>query len=209
LPQEVAGAVTLSTPVSPHFQFRTFTFADIRHLIARADHDRFGVTSIGVPDPYSTDFARMWSSSAAAGEGAHALHWAACNCGDDQPVGYAGLNQIDVERRQAELRIWVGSGEARWRDAAEWSAAVLRFALACLRLRRVYAVQIARHALAGRVLASIGMRRDGLLRRRIHKEGLLEELVCWTIINEQCPPAAPAARQCQARGSEDFRGVSN
>lgn len=86
---------------------------------------------------------------------------------------------------------------------------MLRFALACLRLRRVYAVQIARHALAGRVLAAIGMRRDGLLRKRIHREGLLEELVCWTILNAQYPPAAPAARQFEARVGEGYRGVSN
>lgn len=50
---------------------------------------------------------------------------------------------------------------------------------------RVYALQLARHAVAGQMLSSIGMQRDGLLRKRIHRDGPFEDLICWTILKEK------------------------
>jgi len=157
--------------------------SDIGPLTALAGKHRVADTSIGVPHPYTTEFARMWiSSHSTAWEGRRALHWAALKSGDDRMVGYAGLNQIDSERGQAELRFWVGCGVERNSDAAEWSAAIVEFALTSLNLNRVYALQLARHPLAGRVLAAIGMQREGLVRKRIFKGGLMEDVVCWAIL---------------------------
>jgi hypothetical protein len=73
---------------------------------------------------------------------------AATKFGDLQLSGYAGLNQVDQERRQAELRIWVGSSDEHWSDAAEWSAAILQFVLSGRNMGRVYALQLARHPVA-------------------------------------------------------------
>jgi RimJ/RimL family protein N-acetyltransferase len=70
-------------------------------------------------------------------------------------------------------------------DAAEWSTAVVQFALTALNLNRIYALQLGRHPLAGRVLADIGMQREGIIRRRVYKEGLFEDIVCWAIVSER------------------------
>jgi RimJ/RimL family protein N-acetyltransferase len=129
------------------------------------------------------EFARMWiSSHSAAWEGRRALHWAVLKVGDDRMVGYAGLNNIDTERGQAELRFWVGCGVERKRDAVEWSAAIVGFALTDLDLYRIYALQLGRHPLAGHVLAAIGMQREGLVRKLIYKGDLVEHFVCWAIV---------------------------
>ena len=96
-------------------------------------------------------------------------------------MGYAGLNNIDTERGQAELRFWVGCGVERKSYAVEWSAAIVEFALIGLNMNRIYALQLGRHPLAARVLAAIGMQREGLVRKRIYKEGLVEDVVCWAI----------------------------
>lgn len=61
-----------------------------------------------------------------------------------------GLSKIDIERKQAELRFWVGCGAQRKEYATEWCAAVLQFASTRLDMARVYALQIARHPPAGR-----------------------------------------------------------
>jgi ribosomal-protein-alanine N-acetyltransferase len=170
---------TLSTR---RFQFRPFRLTDIGPLDSLAGRHRIADTSIGVPHPYTMEFARMWiSSHSAAWVGRRALHWAALKVGEDQIVGYAGLVEIDIERGQAELRFWVGCGVERKSDAVEWSAAIVKFALTGLNLNRIYALQLGRHPLAGRVLSAVGMRREGIVRKRIYRGGLVEDLVCWAI----------------------------
>jgi RimJ/RimL family protein N-acetyltransferase len=181
----VASREPQPTLTSQRFQFRPFTLTDVRTLVAIARGNHVGITSIGIPHPYSTEFARMWSSGAAASGKAASIHWAATKFGDLRLSGYAGLNQVDQERRQAELRIWVGGSDEHWCYAAEWSAAILQFALVVANMGRIYALQLARHPVAGQVLSSIGMQRDGLLRKRIHRNGPFEDVVCWTILKEE------------------------
>jgi len=181
----VASREPQPTLTSQRFQFRPFTLTDIGRLVAIAGQDQVGITSIGIPHPYTSEFARMWSSGPAAWGNPQTLHWAATKFGDAQLSGYAGLNQVDQERRQAELRIWVGSSGEHWSYAAEWSVAILQFALTKANFGRIYALQLARHPAAGQVLASIGMQRDGLLRKRMLREGPFEDVVCWTILKEE------------------------
>jgi ribosomal-protein-alanine N-acetyltransferase len=165
------------------FRFRPFAPADIAPLTALASKHRIADTTIGVPHPYTAEFARMWiSSHSKAWEARRALHWAALRIGEDQIVGYAGLHNIDLQRRQAELQFWVGCGVKRCENAAEWSQAIVEFALTELALNRVYALQVERYRLAARVLSTIGMQQEGLVRKRIHKGGLVEDIVCWAIL---------------------------
>lgn len=170
---------TLSTK---RFQLRPFVLTDIGPLAALAGQHRIADTTIGVPHPYTLEFARMWiCSHSAEWEVRRALHWAVLKNGDERFVGYAGLNHIDSEQKQAELRFWVGCGVERKSDAVEWSATIVDFALTNLNLFRIYALQLERHPLAGRVLAAIGMRHEGLVHRRIHQGDLVENVVCWAI----------------------------
>ena len=170
---------------SARFRFRAFAFSDIQQLAALASQHRIADSTVGVPHPYTAEFARMWIASHPVQWIHHrALHWAALEIGDidDKHIlGYAGLNRIDVEREQAELRFWVGCGARHKEYATEWCTAILKFALDRLGMKRVYALQLARHPLAGHVLADLGMRPEGHLRKRIRKEDLIEDIVCWGI----------------------------
>jgi len=126
----------------------------------------------------------MWSSEVAAQPTLHTIHWAVTPLGDASLLGYAGLSRIDHYRRQGELRVWVCSPDKHSSFAAEWSMLILRFALTRVKLERVYALQLARHPIAGEVLASIGLHREGLLRKRLHRDGPFEDVVCWTILKD-------------------------
>lgn len=182
-PSWVASAGSYPTPVARRFQFRPFMLTDIEPLAALASEHRIADSTIGVPHPYTKEFARKWiSSHSAAWEARRALHWAALKIGDDRLVGYGGLHNIDIERAQAELRFWAGCGAEHGSDAVEWSTAIVEFALTDLKLNRVYALQLDRHPRAGRVVAAIGMHREGLVRKRIYNEGPVEDIVCWGIL---------------------------
>jgi [ribosomal protein S5]-alanine N-acetyltransferase len=192
-PNDPASSATVSDPYprlsTRRFRFRPFVLADIAPFTALAGEHRIADTTIGVPHPYTAEFARMWiSSHSEAWEFRRALHWAVLRIGDDRIVGYAGLHNMDIQRRQAELRFWVGCGVKRQENAAEWSKAVVEFALAELALNRVYALQLERHPLAARVLSAIGMRQEGLVRKRVHKGGLVEDIVCWAILRAEWQP---------------------
>jgi RimJ/RimL family protein N-acetyltransferase len=177
------------TLATPRFQFRPFVLTDIQQLVAIAGEHRIADTTIGIPHPYTAEFARMWiSTHGVSWEGRHALHWAARKIGDDSLAGYAGLNRIDMQRGQAELRFWVGVGVERHSDATEWSEAIVEFALTGLKINRVYALQLARHPLVGHVLAALGMRQEGLVRKRIHPGGLVEDVICWSLLSSHWHP---------------------
>ncbi len=139
------------------FQFRPFKLSDITRLAAIACEYRVDVTSIGVPHPYTTEFARMWSRAATAKENTQSLHWAVTKVGDSRLLGYAALNSIDLARRQAELRVWAACTAEHPMAAAGWSQHLLRFSFERVGLKRVYALQLARHPAAGQLLESIGM----------------------------------------------------
>ena len=169
-------ATSTAYPVlrSPRFRFRPLVYADIGQLSALASQDRVADSTVGIPHPYTREFARMWIGSHPALWINHrALHWAALevdNIDNRHILGYVGLSQIDIERKQAELRFWVGCGAQRKEYATEWCAAVLQFAAARLDMVRVYALQIARHSLAGLVLAGLGMRPEGTYASEFTKE---------------------------------------
>jgi RimJ/RimL family protein N-acetyltransferase len=76
-----------------------------------------------------------------------------------------------------EITAWNSHG-------VEWSAAILNFAFTTLAMNRVYAQQLARHPLAGRVLFGIGMAREGLVRKRVFKGDLVEEVICWGTLRD-------------------------
>lgn len=172
---------------TPRFRFRPFSPADIAPFAALAGEHRIADTTIGIPHPYTAEFARMWiASHSEAWKARRALHWAAHKAGENRILGYAGLHNIDLQSKQAELRFWVGCGVRRHEDAVEWSRAVMEFARVELGLTRVYAMQLERHPPAARVLSTIGMRQEGLVRKRVLKGGLVENIVCWAILQKDC-----------------------
>jgi RimJ/RimL family protein N-acetyltransferase len=167
------------------FQFRPFELADIGQLVPMAGEHRVADTTLGVPHPYTSEFARQWIASHGRDwEQRTSLHWAVLKAGESRLLGYAGLNAIDLGRRQGELRFWVGSGVKRTSYATAWAQTVLDFAINALDLKRVYALQLARHPPAARVLEAVGMRPEGFLRKRIQKEGLVEDVICWSILQD-------------------------
>ena len=109
---------TLSTR---RFRFRPFALTDIGPLATLAGEHRVADTSIGIPHPYTMNLRGCGYHRTQPRGRFGGLCIGQLRDGDDQIVGYAGLNNIDTERRQAELRFWVGCGVERRSDAVEWS----------------------------------------------------------------------------------------
>ena len=99
-------------------------------------------------------------------------------------IGSVGLRDIDPEHLQAELGFWIGRewwGNGYAREAA---AAVIDFGFDSVGLNRICAHHMVRNPSAGKVLHAAGMLREGLLRQRVRKWGVYEDVVVYAIIRE-------------------------
>ena len=100
-------------------------------------------------------------------------------------IGTIGLRDIDATHSQAELGYWIAVGCWGKGYATEAARAVVAFGFEQLGLNRIYAHHMVRNPASGRVLAWIGMRQEGLLRQRLRKWGVFEDVVAMAVLREE------------------------
>ena len=135
-------------------------------------------TTISVPHPFDDAAAREWITT-------HTALWprdagagyAITTRADGALVGSIELRDADPEHRQAEVSFWVGMPFWGRGYAHEAVTALVRLAFDTLDLNRLYAHHMVRNPASGRVLEKAGFRREGLLRQRVRKWGVYEDVV--------------------------------
>lgn len=140
-------------------------------------------TTVSIPHPYDLDHALAWiGHQRRESVRGRATNLAIRLLPESPLIGCAGLRDIDREHLQAELGFWIGRewwGKGYAREAA---AEVLRFGFEDLGLNRIYAHHMARNPAAGQVLLHIGMQREGLLRERVRKWGVYEDVILYAML---------------------------
>jgi RimJ/RimL family protein N-acetyltransferase len=163
----------------------TFVPEDAPELQRLAGAREVADTTVSIPHPYDLDHALAWiGQQRREAVRGRATNFAIRLLPDGPLIGCAGLRDIDPEHLQAELGFWIGRewwGKAYAREAA---AAVVRFGFDSLGLNRIYAHHMARNPAAGKVLSASGMRQEGLLRQRVRKWGVYEDVVLYGIIRD-------------------------
>ena len=167
-----------------HLVLGAFTPGDAAALHQLAGAREIADTTVSIPHPYNLDHALAWigqqQRELVRGRAANF----AVRLSDARLIGCAGLRDIDREHSQAELGFWIGRewwGRGYAREAA---SAVLRFGFEHVGLNRIYAHHMARNPAAGKVLSHIGMAREGVLRERVQKWGVFEDVVLYAILRE-------------------------
>jgi ribosomal-protein-alanine N-acetyltransferase len=143
-------------------------------------------TTLRIPHPYHLDDELSWisrqNSQGARGEIAN---FALRQVSSGQLIGCVGLRDIDFEHRQAELGFWIGVdwwGRGYAREAAR---AVIRFGFETLGMNRICAHHMTRNPASGRVLEAVGMQREGVLRQRVQKWGVYEDVVLYAVLRDE------------------------
>jgi RimJ/RimL family protein N-acetyltransferase len=139
-------------------------------------------TTLSIPHPYALDHAFTWIEQQQKEAQSGRAYSFAVRLTNRTLIGSAGLRDIDREDRQAELGFWIGRewwGNGYAREAA---AEVIRFGFDSLALNRVFAHHMLRNPAAGRVLQAVGMRQEGVLRRRVQKWGVYEDVVLYSAL---------------------------
>ena len=155
---------------------RAFELADAEPFAALASDRAIADTMISIPHPLTDDFVAAWVASGVP------TRWAVCETVSGHLLGAVELRDIDPEHRQAELSFWVGRPFWGRGYASEAGAVVVHHAFGTLGLNRVYALHMARNPASGRVLAKLGMQKEGVLRQRIRKWGRFEDVHVWAVL---------------------------
>jgi RimJ/RimL family protein N-acetyltransferase len=92
------------------------------------------------------------------------------------------LRAVDREHALAELSFWLAVDAWGRGYMSEAIGAVLRLAFRDLGLNRVYAYRMVRNPASGRVLARHGFRAEGILRERVRKWGVFEDVVLHALL---------------------------
>jgi RimJ/RimL family protein N-acetyltransferase len=142
-------------------------------------------TTISIPHPYSEDQARGWIG-AHTGQSATGkeIVFGVVTREDVQLIGAVGLREIDTEHSQAELGFWIAVQAWGKGYATEATRRVIRYAFEELKLNRVYAHHMVRNPASVKVLEKLGMKREGLLRQRVRKWGVFEDVVLMAILHD-------------------------
>jgi RimJ/RimL family protein N-acetyltransferase len=147
-------------------------------------------TMISIPHPFSEAAARTTiAANASSYRSGRSVHFAIELKDAANLLGSAELREIDREHSQAELSLWVG--QAAWGRgyATEAAQATIRFGFTTLALNRIYAYHMLRNAASGAVLRKVGMKQEGILRERVQKWGVFEDVALYALLRSDV--AAP------------------
>ncbi len=152
-------------------------------------------TTISIPHPYSEAQAQEWIASHTGSSGTKKEIVFGITAKDaGRLIGAVGLREIDTEHSQAEMGFWIEVDSWGKGYATEAARAVVGFAFERLKLNRVYAHHMVRNPASGRVLEKVGMKREGLLRQRVRKWGVFEDVVLLAILHDDRPKAEEPSR---------------
>ncbi len=159
------------------------TERDLPALVTLAGDRAIADTTISVPHPLDADGARQWLShlEEVVSDGT-AESFAVRELASGPLIGMVSLRNIDREHEEAELSVWIGAPSWGRGYASEAGRAVVVHAFDALRLNRLVAHHMVRNPAAGRMLAKIGFRQEGLLRERVRKWGVYEDVVLMALL---------------------------
>jgi RimJ/RimL family protein N-acetyltransferase len=181
----VAAVTATPTLHTARLVLGAFEPADAPDLQRLAGEREIADTTLAIPHPYELDHALAWIGNqrreTARGR---AANFAIRLSSGGPIIGCVGLRDIDPEHLQAELGFWIGREWWQRGYAREAAAAVVHFGFEQLGLNRICAHHMLRNPAAGKVLHSIGMSREGLLRQRVRKWGVYEDVVLYAILRD-------------------------
>jgi [ribosomal protein S5]-alanine N-acetyltransferase len=177
--------MTVAPIETERLTLRPLTPADSAPIQAAAGRREVADTMISIPHPFSArDAERYVRARIAQYRRGRALALGLWSRPDQAFCGLVELRAIDREHALAELSFWLAAGRQGRGYMGEAIAAVLRLAFEDLGLNRVYAYHMTRNPASGRVLARLGFQPEGLLRQRVRKWGVFEDVILQALLRQ-------------------------
>lgn len=163
-------------------RLRPYAPADAPQLQRLADEKVIADTTLSIPHPYPIGAAAAWI-------GLHAVRWTAHEelifaitlKATGELLGSISLT-IQEAHEKAELGYWVGVPHWNQGYASEAVRAVIACGFGTLGLNRIQAHHFAKNPASGRVMVKAGMRREGLCRQAVKKNGQFPDLILFAVV---------------------------
>jgi ribosomal-protein-alanine N-acetyltransferase len=163
---------------------RPFAPDDAAAVRAHLDDREMASTTATIPHPYPEGAAETWIATHAARHEAGEAVVLAITLRDGALVGSIEM-RIDAAHRRGDLGYWIGRVHWGQGYATEAADALLRWGMRTLGLHRVHATHMSRNPSSGAVLRKVGMRHEGTLRGHLLKQGVLEDLEVWGVLENE------------------------
>jgi len=170
---------------------RSFGPGDAERTAALAGTRAVTDMTMRIPFPSTASMAAEWiAGHPGLREKNKALLYAIALQGQDELIGSVGI-ELDMPNRRGEIGYWIGVPYQGRGYATEAAGALVEYAFNVLDLHKVTAHHLVRNPASGRVLEKIGMRREGLLREHVRKDGRYEDLVQYAVLRDEFRRAGP------------------
>ena len=136
--------------------------------------------------PFSEAMEEQWFADMVGRQGKTDYHFVVCRLTDDEPIGTAGLHDLDFVNGNAEFGISIGE-KSMWNQGYGTDAlnAICDFGFGELRLERIELEVYASNARAQRSYEKAGFVLEGTLRRRHYAQGRHEDVLIMALLREE------------------------
>ena len=164
-------------------RLRPFVAPDAPALQQLAGERRIADTMISIPHPLSLASARSAIvAQARAFQQGTAVRFAIERREAQGLIGSVELRDVEREHSMAELSFWIATPWWGHGYAAEAAHETIRYGFRILELNRIYGHHMIRNTAGGSVLRQLGMKREGVLRQRVRKWGVFEDVALYSIL---------------------------
>ena len=162
---------------------RPITPADALSIQSLASIREIADTMISIPHPYPDGEAEQYiSRQIAEFKAGQSVSFAIERKSEKAFCGVIEIRDIEREHSQAELSFWLAVEVWGQGYMSEALKPILRFGFEDLALNRLYAYHMVRNPGSGKVLQKNGFVQEGVLRQRVRKWGVFEDVKLWAIL---------------------------
>ncbi|MFB4158493.1 GNAT family N-acetyltransferase [Geomicrobium sp. JSM 1781026] len=160
--------------VTERLVLRTLRMADAKQVATLCNNKKLYESTLHLPFPYAVADAKAWI----AHETKNTYRWAITTEDAKKVIGSMSLSE-NAQHGHGEIGYWLG--EPYWGRgyATEAACAVLEWGFQSKGFHRIYGRHMTFNPASGRVLEKCGMKKEGVLREHVHKDGAFLDLVYY------------------------------
>ncbi|WNZ45132.1 GNAT family N-acetyltransferase [Leptolyngbya boryana CZ1] len=170
---------------TPRLSLRFLSLADAPSLQTAASDREVADMMISLPHPYPEGEAERYiQAQIAASEAGRSFAFAIERKAEPGLCGVIEIGSIELEHARAELRFWLAVAFGEQGYMSEALQAILRFGFENLNLNRIDAYHLVRNPASGKLFQDNGFVQEGVLRQRVRKGEVFEDVKLWSILRE-------------------------
>ena len=176
---------SLPTLETERLKLRQLSLDDANSIQTLASNRQIADTTISIAHPYPNGEAERYISKQIEEQKIdRGVTFAIELKSDAKLIGIVELRDIEREHFVAELSYWLTVSAWGKGYMSEATKPVLNFGFENLSLNKIYAYHMARNSASGRVLQKNGFQPEGLLRQRVRKWGIFEDVILLSILRQ-------------------------